>query len=239
MQARAIPSTTLNSNTPSSSTTPHRVGSSDRRFCVIDVVDMGLHGDTSQSEVIPAVEDCVDKQQNWNRQQGDSMLKDDAEQTEEEKEEWVYDIYRLSSTVNSEKQKLLAQSSSQLGIVDLEDVGYASGDEDDELLKCNSELNFVMENDSMWSELSDQDCDKDSNDEDCYQNDYPDGEEEDESDEDQHLVHVVDSETDEEWVSSDGYTPIDTYSPYWNSAAPAAQQAFWTEVESDDDEGSL
>eukprot|EP01084_Bolivina_argentea_P002680 4947_1 len=237
-RARAIPSTTTNNNTPSSAITPHHVGSSDRRFCVIDVVDMGLHNSISQSEVIPAVEDttCGDEQQNWNRRQGDSILQDDAEKIEDGKEEWVYDIYRLSKTASSDKQQLLAQSSSSFGIVDLDEVGYAGGDEDNKLSKCNSELNFIMENDSEWSDLSGED-DKDSNDEDCYRNDYPDVEE-GERDEDQHLVYAVDSETDEEWTSSDDeYTINGTYSPYGDT--PAAQQAFWREVESDDDEDGL
>ncbi len=205
---------------------------------MIDVANMGLHNATSHSEVIPAVEDttCGDEQQNWNRRQGDSILQDDAEQTEDGKEEWVYDIYRALTTASTDKQQLLDRPSSSFGIVDLEEVGYAGGDEDGELLKCNNELNFIMENDSEWSDLSDED-DKDSNDEDCYRNDYPDGEE-DESDEDQPLVHTVDSETDEEWMSSDNeYTVNSMYSPYGDT--PAAQQTFWREVESNDDEDDL
>ncbi len=218
-----IPSTSNSDPTPTM--TPHHVGS-EHQFCVIDVVKMGLPNN-SDDKVIPVEDTCGDELQNGNPQ-GDSKLQD-GKQTEDGRGEWVYDIYRPSGPQNTDMQYLLHEPSS-FGIVELEEIGYA-GDEDGELLESRNVLNLIMENDSDWSDLSDED-DKDSNDEDFYRNNYPDGDESNE----EPLVHEVDPETDEEWICSDSDDDIHhKYLPYDSTR----QQAFWREVEPDLEEEDL
>ncbi len=225
-----IPPTSNSDSTPTM--TPHHVEYEEHQFCVIDVVNMGLPNNSDDKEVIP-IEDTRGDELLNGTPQGDSKLQDDEQRTEDGREEWVYDIYRSSGTKSTDMQQLLNEPSS-LGIVELEDVGYAD-DEGGELLESRNVLNLIMENDSEWSDLSDED-DEDSNDEGYYCNDYPDGKE---SDEEPLVVRAVDSETDEEWMSSDADDIHgEAYSPY--GGVPLVHQAYWREVESSyDDEDDL
>ncbi len=225
MRAKVTPSTS--NSTPPSAITPHHVGS-EQMLCVIDAVNMELSG-ISDSQVIPAEDKFGNKLQNGNPQ-GDSIQQVAEQQTEDGKGEWVYDIYRPSGLQSIGRQQFL-YGSPAFGIIDPEEVGYAGDEEDGELLEPRNELNLIMENDTDWSNLSDED-DKDSNDEDFYRNNYPDGDESNE----EPLVHEVDPETDEEWICSDSDDDIHhKYLPYGSTR----QQAFWREVEPDLEEEDL